>query len=44
MRDHVTIFSQVPAQTLGEFSQLGPCSMEVSQGQFVPFSGIAIEV
>ena len=45
---HVTIFSQVSrADAWRVQSQLGPWSMEVPQGQFVPFScgsnrGIAI--
>ena len=45
---HVTIFSQVSsADAWGDQSQLGQWSMEVPQGQFVPFScgsnrGIAI--
>ena len=42
---HVTIFSQVSrADALRVQSQLGPWSMEVSQGQFVPFHEVAIEV
>ena len=42
---HVTIFSQVfLADAWRVQSQLGPWSMEVSQGQFVPFHAVAIEV
>ena len=37
---HVTIFSQVSRSDAWRVqSQLGPWSMEVPQGQFVPFSG-----
>ena len=36
---HVTIFSQVSRSDAWQIqSQLGPWSMEVPQGQFVPFS------
>ena len=42
---HMTIFSQVSrADAWRVQSQLGPWSMEVSQGQFVPFHAVAIEV
>ena len=41
-RDYLSQVSRADAWRVQ--SQLGPWSMEVSQGQFVPFHAVAIEV